>query len=119
MLTVEQLAQAITGLDSQGLGGLIRLLPPATASSLIGAAARLHPPRRRIDDFERVLEAVRSAGETGLTLGELTRKLRLPSASLRKELEHLIACGIIHDEPDEKIGRGRPAVRFWATSQQG
>jgi hypothetical protein len=118
VLTEEQLAQAIAGLDSKALDRLARLLPKATARSILGDIARLHPPRRRTGDFERVLEAVTQAGETGITLGELTRKLRLPAASLRKELEHLIGCGIIHDEPDERIGRGRPAVRFRATSQQ-
>ncbi len=56
MLTEEQLAQAIASLDSHSLSKLVGLLPLATARSLIGAAARRHPPRQRIDDFERTLE---------------------------------------------------------------
>ena len=108
----EELAQAINCLDSEALGRLAKMLQPEAARSLIGAAVRAHPPRRSLYAFERVCAAIGEAGDGGIKMAELTRRLRMPAAVIRQELAILIARGEVEDEPDDHAGPGRPAVRF-------
>jgi CHASE2 domain-containing sensor protein len=101
------------------VAAIIATLPERAARSIAAGIVRNCPRQGRPDAYEAVRGAIAEAGEAGITLAELTRRLRLPSSKLRSTLELLVDSESVEAEPDERIGPGRPAVRFRLIPRQG
>jgi hypothetical protein len=113
-LSEEQLAQAIAGLDSPGRSRVAALIAEEPARALAAAIIRRFPHRQRASELHAVQEVVARAGEQGLTLTQIGRRLKMPAAVVREQLDLLIRYYPFDAEIEKPKGRGRPAIRVRA-----